>query len=36
MAYNYKDKKIVALLADNIELWQAMNALGHMATALGA
>ena len=36
MAYNYKDKKIVALLADDIELWQAMNALGHMATALGA
>ena len=36
MAYNYKERKIVALLADGLELWQAMNALGHMATALGA
>jgi len=36
MGYNYRDKKIVALLADDIEIWQAMNALGHMSLALGA
>lgn len=36
MEYDYKDKKIVALLAENLEVWQAMNALGHMAIALGA
>ncbi len=36
MTYNYKDRKIVALLAENLETWQAMNALGHMAAALGS
>jgi len=36
MTYNYKSHKIVAVIADNLEPWQAMNVLGHMAVSLGA
>lgn len=36
MPYNYKQKKIVAIIDSNIEQWQALNVLGHMSIALGA
>lgn len=36
MTYNYKTHKIVAIISDNLESWQAMNVLGHMAISLGA
>lgn len=36
MTYNYKSHKIVAIISDNLESWQAMNVLGHMAISLGA
>lgn len=36
MTYDYKAKKIVAVIAENLESWQSMNVVGHMATALGA
>lgn len=36
MVYNYKENKITAVLADGIEMWQALNVLGHMAVSLGA
>ena len=36
MPYDYKSRKIVALIADDLESWQGMNVLGHMAVALGA
>lgn len=36
MSYNYKSKKIVAVISETLENWQSMNVLGHMAIALGA
>ncbi len=36
MTYNYKQKKIVAIIDSKIEQWQALNVLGHMSIALGA
>ena len=36
MTYEYKKRKIVAVVSGDIENWQAMNVLGHMAVALGA
>lgn len=36
MSYNYKSKKIVAVISNNLENWQSMNVLGHMSIALGA
>ena len=36
MTYNYKFKKIVAVISDDLEPWQAMNVLGHLSIALGA
>lgn len=36
MSYNYKSKKIVAIISETLENWQSMNILGHMAIALGA
>lgn len=34
--YDYSEKKVVAVLASNLEVGIAMNTLGHMAIALGA
>ncbi|TLG72690.1 DUF2000 domain-containing protein [Culicoidibacter larvae] len=36
MSYNYKDKKIVAVLASNLESGIACNVIGHLALAIGA
>lgn len=36
MTYNYKQKKIVAIINSEIEQWQALNVLGHMSVSLGA
>ncbi len=36
MTYDYKSHKIVAIISENLEPWQAMNVLGHMAVSLGA
>jgi len=36
MNYNYKQKKIVAVIDSEIEQWQALNVLGHMSVSLGA
>jgi len=36
MTYNYKSKKIVAVISDKLESWRSMNVLGHMSIALGA
>jgi hypothetical protein len=36
MTYNYKQKKIVAVIDSGIEQWQALNVLGHMSVSLGA
>jgi hypothetical protein len=36
MSYNYKQKKIIAIIDSEIEQWQALNVLGHMAVSLGA
>lgn len=35
MNYDYKEKKIVAVIASNIEIGIAMNVLGHLALAIG-
>ena len=35
MSYDYKEKKIVAVLASNIEIGIAMNVLGHLSVAIG-
>jgi hypothetical protein len=35
MTYDYKQKKIVAVINTEIERWQALNVLGHMAVSLG-
>ena len=34
--YDYKEKKIVAVLASNLETGVAMNVLGHLALSIGA
>jgi hypothetical protein len=36
MSYEYKDRKIVCIVSDNLETWQAMNIVGHLAVGLGA
>ena len=36
MTYDYKQKKIVAVISSEIESWQALNVLGHMSVSLGA
>jgi hypothetical protein len=36
VTYDYKSKKIVAVISESLEPWQSMNVLGHMAVALGA
>lgn len=36
MTYEYKDRKIVCVVSDNLETWQAMNVIGHLAVGLGA
>ena len=35
MSYEYKEKKIVAVIASNIEIGIAMNVLGHLAVGIG-
>jgi len=36
MSYEYKERKIVCVISDNLETWQAMNVIGHLAVGLGA
>ena len=36
MTYEYKDRKIVCVVSEALELWQAMNVVGHMSISLGA
>lgn len=36
MNYNYKDKKIVAVLASNLEIGIAFNVIGHLSISIGA
>ena len=36
MTYDYKQKKIVAVLAANIEVGIALNIIGHLAISIGA
>lgn len=36
MSYKYKDKRIVCVVSDNLEIWQTMNVIGHLALGLGA
>lgn len=36
MTYEYKNRKIVCIVSDNLETWQAMNVIGHLAISLGA
>ncbi|HEU0050783.1 MAG TPA: DUF2000 domain-containing protein [Patescibacteria group bacterium] len=36
MSYDYKERKIVCVVSDNLETWQAMNVIGHLAVGLGA
>lgn len=36
MNYNYKDKKIVAILASNLEIGIAFNIIGHLSISIGA
>lgn len=35
MTYEYKDRKIVCVVSDTLETWQAMNVVGHLAISLG-
>lgn len=35
MAYDYREKKIVAILNEELSFGQAFNALGHMAVSVG-
>jgi len=35
MSYNYKQKKIIAIIDSTIPEWQALNILGHMSISLG-
>ena len=34
--YNYRQKKIVAVLASNLEIGVAFNVIGHLAISIGA
>lgn len=36
MSYEYSDKKIVAVLASNLEVGVALNVIGHLAVSVGA
>lgn len=36
MSYDYREKKIVAVLASNLEVGIAFNVLGHIAVSIGA
>ena len=36
MSYDYSEKKIVAVLASNLEVGVALNVIGHLAVSLGA
>ncbi len=36
MTYEYKDRKIVCIVSDNLETWQSMNVIGHLSVSLGA
>jgi len=36
MSYEYKERKIVCVVSDSLETWQAMNVVGHLAVGLGA
>lgn len=36
MSYDYKDRKIVCIVSDSLETWQAMNVIGHLAVSLGS
>jgi hypothetical protein len=36
MSYKYKDRKIVCIVSDNLEIWQIMNVIGHLAVGLGS
>jgi hypothetical protein len=36
MTYNYKEKKIVAVLSSNLEIGIALNVIGHLAISIGA
>ena len=36
MSYEYKDRKIVCVVSDDLETWQVMNVIGHLAVGLGA
>lgn len=36
MNYDYKEKKIVCIVSDELEAWQMMNVVGHLAIGLGA
>lgn len=36
MNYDYKEKKIVAVLASNLDCGVALNVMGHLAIAIGA
>jgi len=36
MSYSYNERKIVCVISDNLETWQAMNVVGHLAVGLGA
>jgi hypothetical protein len=36
MTYDYRDRKIVCVVSDRLEMWQALNVVGHLAISLGA
>jgi len=36
MTYEYKDRKIVCVVSEDLETWQAMNVIGHLSIGLGA
>ena len=36
MSYDYKERKVVAVLASDLEIGQAFNVLGHLALSIGA
>lgn len=35
MGYEYKDRKIVCIVSENLEAWQAMNVVRYLAVGLG-
>jgi len=36
MTYDYKQKKIIAIIDTGIETWKALNVLGHLSVSLGS